>query len=331
MRDWKEIRTLFLFLPLAFLPLFGRSNMGQVYRKQRIEGVTVPAIIKNGQYFWHNMAVYEDGFVSCWDKVDLSDVPQKLASGKISVRIPDGKGLSVFHCCYLNIESAKWNFDAKSYYEFIRETVKKLNPEMANIYKTTDREKAKWNKHRVGFTADPTPFKLTVGMGYRMLDGNKMNIFLRESGIITLTMLSCYEDGTFSVDGLGEEYLTIEDIERLFAEKTLCAAPESGETVTFGVLGAAKVTTDSDLAVSDKDKLEEIRNDSLLAQNKPDALELAREAYFAYLVDPCDFYRERLREAYEAVPEHQRCYLGAMDTRDTDYVRILYTDEKREV
>lgn len=331
MRDWKEIRTLFLFLPLAFLPLFGRSNMGQVYRKQRIEGVTVPAIIKNGQYFWHNMAVYEDGFVSCWDKVDLSDVPQKLASGKISVRIPDGKGLSVFHCCYLNIESAKWNFDAKSYYEFIRETVKKLNPEMANIYKTTDREKAKWNKHRVGFTADPTPFKLTVGMGYRMLDGNKMNIFLRESGIITLTMLSCYEDGTFSVDGLGEEYLTIEDIERLFAEKTLCAAPESGETVTFGVLGAAKVTTDSDLAVSDKDKLEEIRNDSLLAQNKPDALELAREAYFAYLVDPCDFYRERLREAYEAVPEHQRCYLGDMDTRDTDYVRILYTDEKREV
>lgn len=331
MRDWKEIRTLFLFLPLAFLPLFERSNMGQVYRKQRIEGVTVPAIIKNGQYFWHNMAVYEDGVVSCWDKVDLSDVPQKLASGKISVRVPDGKGISVFHCCYLNIESAKWNFDAKSYYEFIRETVKKLNPEMANIYKTTDREKAKWNKHRVGFTADPTPFKLTGGMGYRMLDGNKMNIFLRENGKITLTVLSCYEDGTFSVDGLGEEYLTIEDIERLFAEKTLCAAPESGETVTFGVLGAAKVTTDSDLAVSDKDKLEEIRNDSLLAQNKPDALELAREAYFAYLVDPCDFYRERLREAYEAVPEHQRCYLGDMDTRDTDYVRILYTDEKREV
>lgn len=331
MRDWKEIRTLFLFLPLAFLPLFGRSNMGQVYRKQRIEGVTIPAIIKNGQYFWHNMAVYEDGFVSCWDKVDLSDVPQKLASGKISVHVPDGKGISVFHCCYLNIESAKWNFDAKSYYEFIRETVKKLNPEMANIYKTTDREKAKWNKHRVGFTADPTPFKLTGGMGYRMLDGNKMNIFLRENGKITLTMLSCYEDGTFSVDGLGEEYLTIEDIERLFAEKTLCSAPESGEVVTLGVLGTAKVTTDSDLAVSDKDKLEEIRNDSLLAQNKPDALELAREAYFAYLVDPCDFYRERLREAYEAVPEHQRCYLGDMDTRDTDYVRILYTDEKREV
>ncbi len=305
--------------------------MGKVYRKQRIEGVTIPAIIKNGQYFWHNMAVYEDGVVSCWEKVDLSDVPQKLASGKLSVGVPNHGWLSVFHCCSLKIEDAKWNFDSKSYYKFIKETVKKLNPEMANIYKTTDREKAKWNKHRVGFTADPTTFKLAGGLGYRMLDGKKMNIFLRESGKITLTMLSCYGDGTFSVDGLGEEYLTMEDIERLFAEGTLCAAPECGNTVSFGVLGDAKIWTNPDLSVSDKDKLEEIRNDSLQAQNKPDALDLCREAYFAYLVEPCDFYKERLREAYEAVPEHQRCYLGDMDTRDTDYIRILYTDEKREV
>ncbi len=318
------------YLSLSYLFLEG-VFMGQVYRKQRIEGVTVPAIIKNGQYFWHNMAVYEDGTVSCWDKVDLSDVPQKLASGKLSVCVPEGNGLSVFHCCYLKIESAKWNFDTESYYNFIRETVKKLNPEMANIYKTTDREKEKWRSYRVGFTADPTPFKLKGNFGYSMLDGNKMNIFLREHGKITLTMLSCYEDGTFSVDGLGEEYLTINDIERLFADGMLCASPESGETVTFGVLGTAKVTADPELAVSDKDKLDEIRNDSLRAQNKPDALELCRGAYFAYLADPCDFYKEKLREAYEAVPEHQRCYLGDMDTRDSDYIRILYTDKKREV
>lgn len=317
-------------LLLSYLFLKG-VFMGKVYRKQRIEGVTVPAIIKNGQYFWHNMAVYEDGVVSCWEKTDLSEVPQKLASGKISVSVPDGQGLSVFHCCYLNIESAKWNFDSKSYYNFIKQTVKNLNPEMANIYKTTDREKEKWKKHRVGFIADPMPFKLAGAMGYRIVNGSKMNIFLRESGKITLTVLSCYEDATFSVDGLGEEYLTIDDIERLFAEKTLCAAPKSGENVTFGVLGTAKITTNPDIAVSDKDKLEEIRNASLAAQNKPDALDRCRDAYFAYLVYPVDFYKEKLREAYEAVPEHQRCYLGDMDTRDSDYRRILYTDEKREV
>lgn len=49
--------------------------MSKVYREQCIEGVTIPSIIHNSQYFWHNMAVYEDGTVSVWDKVDLDDIP----------------------------------------------------------------------------------------------------------------------------------------------------------------------------------------------------------------------------------------------------------------
>ena len=34
--------------------------MGKVYRQQRVEGITIPAIIHNGNYFYTNMAVYED-------------------------------------------------------------------------------------------------------------------------------------------------------------------------------------------------------------------------------------------------------------------------------
>jgi len=66
-------------------------------------------------------------------------------------------------------------------------------------------------------------------------------------------------------------------------------------------------------------------------QNKPDAHERCINAYHAYLVEPTDFYKEELRKAYEAVPEHERCYLGDMDTRDSDFRRILYTNDKREV
>ncbi len=39
--------------------------------------------------------------------------------------------------------------------------------------------------------------------------------------------------------------------------------------------------------------------------------------------------RERLRAAYEAVPEHQRLFLGDMDTKDGDYKRILYHPERK--
>ncbi|MGW9530398.1 DUF7638 domain-containing protein [Paenibacillus terrae] len=62
------------------------------------------------------------------------------------------------------------------------------------------------------------------------------------------------------------------------------------------------------------------------------ASEKCEDAYHAYLIYPSDYTRERLKEAYEQVPEHLRMYLGDMDNRDTDYIRIIYhPDEKREV
>lgn len=302
--------------------------MGRVYRQQRIEGVTIPGIIRNGGYFWQDMAVYEDGTVSIWDKIDLDDVPQKIASQKLVFSVPDGKGLSVHELCSLEIVSAKWNYDEKSYFEHIVETVKSINPEMANVYKTTPRERAKWKEHHVGFSASPTPCKLGARFGYDLLEGDNAHILLRNDNRLLLTELYCYEDETFSIDGL-DGFFTLEDIEKMFKDKTLATKPNDGEKVYLGDLGVAE--TETVYAVSAKNKLAELKNKSLRVQGKPDAHDAAIKAYHAYLVEPTDFYREKLREAYEAVPEHERCYLGDMDTRDGDFRRILYTDNKREV
>lgn len=305
--------------------------MGKVYRKQTIEGVTVPAIIRNcGSYFWDSMAVYEDGTVSCWDKVDLDDVPKRLASGWLQFSVPVGKELDISELCCVKILSADWRFNEKSYYDYIVETVRSLNPEMENIYKTTQREHDKWKKYRVAFTASPTPCKLKGDFGYDLLDGSDAHIFLHKDGKLLLTDMYAYKDGTFSVDGLGEEYLSFEDITRLFKDKTLRTAPKKGETLSFGALGEAEVET-AYKPVSQKQKLAELENKSLRVQNKPDAHDRCINAYHAYLVEPTDFYREKLRKAYEAVPEHERCFLGDMDTRDSDFRRILYSDDKREV
>lgn len=302
--------------------------MGRVYRQQRIEGVTIPAVIRNGSYFWHDMAVYEDGTVSIWDKIDLDDVPKKLASKKLMFGVPEGELLSIFHLCSLKIVSARWNYNEQSFFEHIVETVKSINPEMANIYKTTPREQAKWKEHHVAFSASPTPCKLGAKFGYDLLKGDDAHVFLRNDGRLTLTELYCYTDETFSIDGL-EGSFTFEDIERMFKEKTLATKPKDGETVYLGDLGIAE--TETVTSVSMKNKLAELKNKSLRVQGKPDAHDAAINAYHAYLVEPNDFYKEKLRKAYEAVPEHERCYLGDMDTRDGDFRRILYSDRKREV
>ncbi len=157
-----------------------------------------------------------------------------------------------------------------------------------------------------------------------------MNIFLRQDGEIMPTSLSVFSDGYFSVDGLdGEEHITPDKILELFNEDVLCVKPNDNETVSFGALGKARCKAVYD--VLKEEKIKEIKNELLRLQNKPDALETARQAYINYLIYPSVQNKEKLRFAYEAVPEHQRMYLGDMDTRDRDYIRILYTNDKREV
>lgn len=183
--------------------------MGKVYRKQNIEGVTVPAVIHNGQYFWLSMAVYEDGTVSSWLKVDLSEVPYQLSRGWLTPFVPEGKGLSVYGLCWLEIIKADWKFNKDSYYEFIRETVRSLNPEMENIYKTTEREKAKWKEYHVSFVAGPTPCKIGSRFGYQLIDGNSTNILLHKDGRTLLTQVNIFSDATFSIDGFDERFFSL--------------------------------------------------------------------------------------------------------------------------
>lgn len=304
--------------------------MGRVYRKQTIEGVTVPAIIHNSSFFWENMAVYEDGTISCWDKVDLFNVPSVLERGWLTVSIPDGKSISVYGACSIELTGGRWNFTNESYFEFIKDTVRSMNPEMSNIYKTSEREREKWERLRIKFTASPTYCKITEKpFCYERIKADDTNVFLRVDGALAVTVLYAYADGFFGVDGL-EKTLTFDDIELLFKDKTLRAAPKDGDIISFGALGSAECRSCSS-RVKLKEKLREIENKSLKIQGKPDAHELCLRAYHDYLTEPSDFYKERLREAYEAVPEHERCFLGDMDSRDSDFRRILYSDEKREV
>ena len=48
--------------------------MKNIYRYQRIEGKYIPGIIKNGNYFFIRVALYEDGVINCWEKVEFHDI-----------------------------------------------------------------------------------------------------------------------------------------------------------------------------------------------------------------------------------------------------------------
>ncbi len=65
--------------------------MSKVYRRQLVEGVTIPATIHNGSYFLIDMAVYEDGTVSCWHKSYLQQFQQDLRKGWVVPKVPIGE------------------------------------------------------------------------------------------------------------------------------------------------------------------------------------------------------------------------------------------------
>lgn len=303
--------------------------MQNVYRRERIEGTVANGIIKNGSYFFSVFGVYADGVINCWYKKDLWQFEKELERGWVVTSVPVGESLSIFQLGDFVVQDAVWQYNTKSYYQHIKDVVKSINPEMENLYRTTQREIEKWEKYRVFFMADFTPFHVKQSFGYDTVDGDHCHIFCRKDGKLYLTMLSVYADGMFQV-GAEEQYYTWEEIQQMFDEKILCTKPKQNEWVHIPDLGQV-LFADARCSVSVKAKKASIAEMRKKVMKEPTAHDICIEAYHAYLEYPCEETKQELKTAYEAVPETERCYLGDMDTRDSDYIRILYTDEKRMV
>jgi len=307
--------------------------MGKVYRKQLVEGVTIPAIIHNGSYFLMELAVYEDGTVSCWHKSDLWQFQEDLKKGWVVPKVPTGKELSITHLGSFPVLDARWRHDQKSFYQYVKDVVHQLNPELANLYRTTQREMDKWEKAHVCWSASPTPCKLDAAVGYPLLDGRSDKIFYRNGERLFLTTLTAYADKTIRIDAAGEQFFTAEEIDGFFADGVLCTSPGAhGQWVTIEGLGEIFLGPPACGTLPVQEKQGEFHTLLAQAAGEEDALDRCIAAYHSYLTEPDDWHRENLRKLYEAVPAHMRMYLGNMDTRDSDYIRILYhPEQKREV
>ncbi len=306
--------------------------MGKVYRKQLVEGVTIPAIIHNSNYFLIQMAVYEDGTVSCWHKSDLRQFQNDLKRGWVVPSVPVRKEISVHGLGFFSVRQAEWQYNEKSYYSHVKKVVETLNPDMKNLYCTTKREEEKWEKARVVWSASPTPCKIKEGFGYSFLDGDGCYMFYRNNGQLSLTYLTIYADKTAKLDITGDKSYTQEQLHTLIEEKRLCTSPQGEEWVVIEGLGNVLLAPSEYGELSIKEKQKEIDSLFLQVAGEKTPHELCMNAYYQYLVEPTDWSREKLRQAYEAVPAHERMYLGDMDTKDSDFVRILYHPQnKREV
>ncbi|WP_405114378.1 hypothetical protein MHH28_09820 [Paenibacillus sp. FSL K6-1217] len=307
--------------------------MRAIRRTKTVEGTSIPGIIHNGgSYFYINVDVYEDGMVNCWELTDLKGLSGKINSGWLTPAVPAGEQLSIHGLGAYTVESAKWTYDAAGYYRHIQETVSLLNPELTNIYEISVREQERNEARRIAHSPTATEFYVSSETFYQTVEGKSIHLFMKYGGQNYLAAAVVYKDGRVVLYNLpAEAEYRLEELDGLFADGTLFTAIDASTPVQILQLG--EVTLSESLYSADaEEKLKELHNLHKQLNGEQTAHEACRAAYYAYLENPSEYYREQLRIKYELVPEHERMYLGDMDTKDWDYQRILYhPEETREV
>lgn len=305
-----------------------------VYRKERVEGRSFFGIIKNGSYFLSNLAIYEDGIVSAWDKFDIYQFEKALEKKWVVSFIEDNEELNIRGIGDFEILESQW-MHKDDYYKYIKSILKEMNPEMQNIYKTTQREIEKWEKLKVSFLAIPIDFKMKKEFGYDLSNGKSYFIFRKSSHYssnkeIFLTYYTIYDDETISIYNDNNIY-NFDNIKNMFDKNELVLYPKEDDTIIIENLAKLKLKPTLKYT-NKKEKLKEIKENIKEISGKENAFDYAIKCYHNYLVYPSDYNRELLKEAYEKLPKHERIFLGDMDNKDSDFRRIIYTPNiKREV
>jgi len=294
-----------------------------------VEGMTIPAIIHNSNFFYISMPVYEDGSIDCWKRIALSNLSNELERGWLVTEIPVGKEVNFHGLGAYKILSAQWEHTQASYIVYVQECVQSMNSKMIGLFSETFEQKQRWKDKRVKWTAKGMPYKYKDNFGYTLADGYSTNLFYLTDNGWQLTVITAYADETFSIDAVQDQFFCLDEIRELFSTGRLSSNPKGRITVL--ITSFATITAEALYATDSDEKLKEIEDMSVRISGKIGIHERCQKLYYEYLIWPCEENKERLRAAYEAVPEHERIYLGDMDTKDGDYRRILYTDDKREV
>ncbi|EHO10594.1 hypothetical protein HMPREF9714_01558 [Myroides odoratimimus CCUG 12901] len=299
-----------------------------VYRTATLQGVKTPGIIQNGGYHFTHFDVYEDGRIADWNFEDFEHFIKDVQKGWVVTNIPDGEEISCFNLGSWKIDKGQWYYTPETYLEFIKSLVLELNPNWTNIYTYQER---KVNGVTVGESGTGTLYKIdTVNVDHffpTKIKGENRSLFYVFEGKYYLVQLLLFKDKTILIHGCGEEkVLDFERLRTLIDEGIVCSTIPNGAKVIIESLGEFSVV--EEFYSNDIEEIfVELEDDYRQLNGEKSLLQLCREALEAYQENPTDELKEALKIAYERIPEHMQMYLGDMDSKDGEYIDIIYGPE----
>ena len=232
----------------------------------------------------------------------------------------------------MKIDNSNWKYNGEAFIEYVDSLIKKLNPNLENIYKYSEK---KVNGIRIGESAngniykeykrrpnDPFPEKI---------DGEKTNIFWQnEFGDFYLVRLDIYDNNSIIVNRLKEPFeINLNKLEEMISNgNILTEVPLNSKVQIYG-LGHFQII--ELLYCNDvSQKLLEIKDTLRVLNGEPSSLDICRKEYEEYLQNPSNELKEQLKTAYENIPEHERRFVGDMDMKDIPIRMIIYGEKEIE-
>jgi len=303
----------------------------KVYRNRIIEGVSIPAFIRNGYYHFTDLDVYEDGRVNCWNFEDFEHFKEDVYNDWVSLSIPDDECISIHGLGCWTVTGSSWIFDRDSFIGYVLSLIKELNPEMENIFKYRQKivhgarigESGTGNiyKPHSKHPRDPFPEKIK---------GDSVNLFYKSGDDYFLIKVTVFADLTINFGRLEKPFdLTFSALQELVEKKIVVTdLPQHTKVCIYGlgsfIIGENHYVTDI------HQKILEINDLLRTLKGEPDSIAICIQAYQQYIEDPTAENKAQLRVSYEDVPEHNQMYIGDMDTKDIPVRMILYGEQEIE-
>ncbi len=294
--------------------------------------MTFPGFIRNGNYYFTELDVYADGVVECWGAVDLRFLSKKFAENWISPGVPNGATVSVHDVIQAKVVSGKWSQNPQLLHERLLDGVRNLNPSQENLidFEGNDVEVRDGVRYaKIGLTEASPQQK---ALGDRSPAGKSRYALVRHEGQVFLTTIRIYADGKIDIHPrYGHERLVdLSTFGAMISSNDVCVTVPNGTSIELDTLGRFKVTDVWSYVEQPEDFFREVAEVVGKLNGRPDSLTYCREVYEQYLEHPTVKQRDILRQAYEAIPEHHRMYVGDMDTKDIAVRMIIYGDEEIE-
>jgi len=289
--------------------------------------MAIPAFVNNAAYHFSSVDVYADGAIDAWGFLDRSLFQKRIAKGWIATAPPPGSRISIFNLGWATVADGNWSLAVDDIVSQVDDTIRRLNPRGTDLFdlQGSDRElRVKGRPHAL-VMSDKKP----CIPGNPLLVGEHVPIFRCSEDSFVLETWFVFEDGSSRI-GTMEDREDLEATMARLSSRELTTSVPDGALIRLGNLGSFRVGAGHWFVKPDERRREVL---DLLGQARglDSSIALCVAAFTGFKGESTEANRERLRTAYEAVPEHLRGYCGDMDSRDWPIRAALYgdDDEKR--